>query len=172
MQLLNGTWSFSIPAAEYNAASVSDYIVSDDDGTNPEPVTLITNPANSTVILNVFTDLGDGVFENGTAIRPDLELIPVGLVIEQVNLTENVHSPGIYAISTNHLEASDENASDASLEINGILDVIAIGDWSEEPVLVPIVDAWRMNGTITWANGSAMVENFCFDTGWFRLCSN
>ena len=38
MQLLNGTWSFSIPAAEYNAASVSDYIVSVEDGMNPEPV--------------------------------------------------------------------------------------------------------------------------------------
>ena len=175
MQLLDGTWSFSIPAAEYNAASVSDYIVNVQDGMNPEPVSLITNPANSTVTLNVFTDLGDGVFENGTAIRPDIQLIPVSEVGQGVNITsddysedgivEVVLSPGIYAISTNNLDASDENASDASLEVNGVLDIIPIGlTGPEEPVLVPIVDAWRMNGTITWANGSAMVENFLLST--------
>ena len=76
-----------------------------------------------------------------------------------------VLSPGIYAITTNDLAASDENATDASLEISGVLDVISIGlTGPEEAVLVPIVDAWRMNGTITWANGSAMVENFLLST--------
>ncbi len=175
MQLLNGTWTFSIPAAEYNAESISDYVVNVEDGMNPEPVGLIANPANSTVTLNVFTDLGDGVFENGTAIRPDIQLIPVSQVGEQVNITstdytedgvvEVVLGPGIYAISTNNLDASDENATDASLEINGVLDIIAVGlTGPEEPVLIPIVDAWRMNGTITWANGSAMVENFLLST--------
>jgi len=175
MQLLNGTWTFSIPAAEYNAESVSDYVVNVEDGMNPEPVGLIANPANSTVTLNVFTDLGDGVFENGTAIRPDIQLIPVSEVGEQVNITstdytedgivEVVLGPGIYAISTNNLDASDENATDASLEINGVLDIIPVGlTGPEEPVLIPIVDAWRMNGTITWANGSAMVENFLLST--------
>jgi hypothetical protein len=142
---------------------------------NPEPVELITNPANSTVTLNVFTDLGDGVFENGTAIRPDIQLIPVSEVGQQVNITSDdysadgivdvVLSPGIYAITTNSLDASDENATDASLELNEILDIIPIGlTGPEEPVLVPIVDAWRMNGTISWANGSAMVENFLLST--------
>ncbi len=175
MQILNGTWTFSIPASEYNADSVSDYIVNVQDGMNPEPVELITNPSNSTVTLNVFTDLGDGVFENGTAIRPEIQLIPVSEVGQQVNITASdysedgivdvVLSPGIYAITTNDLEASDENATDASLEINGVLDIIPIGlSGPEEAILVPIVDAWRMNGTITWANGSAMVENFLLST--------
>ena len=142
---------------------------------NPEPVELITNPANSTVTFNVFTDLGDGVFENGTAIRPDIQLIPVSEVGQQVNITsadysadgivDVVLSPGIYAITTNSLDASDENATDASLEINAILDIVPIGlTGPEEAVLVPIVDAWRMNGTISWANGSAMVENFLLST--------
>ncbi|MGB1567255.1 MAG: hypothetical protein ACPHBQ_02130, partial [Candidatus Poseidoniaceae archaeon] len=50
-------------------------------------------------------------------------------------------------------------------EINGVLDIIPVGlTGPEEPVLIPIVDAWRMNGTITWANGSAMVENFLLST--------
>ena len=175
MQLLDGAWSFSIPASEYNAAPVTDYMVSIADGMNPEPVGLIASPSNSTVTLNVFTDLGDGVFENGTAIRPAIQLIPVSEVGQQVNITaedytedgiiEVVLGPGIYAISTNDLPAGDENASDASLEINGVLDVIPIGlTGPEEAVLVPIVDAWRMNGTITWANGSAMVENFLLAT--------
>ncbi len=175
MQVLNGTWTFSIPASEYNANIVSDYIVNVQEGMNPEPVALIANPANSTVTLNVFTDLGDGVFENGTAIRPDIQLIPVSEVGQQVNITstdytedgivEVVLSPGIYAISTNDLPASDENASDASLEINGVLDIIPIGlTGPEEAVLIPIVDAWRMNGTITWANGSAMEESFLLST--------
>ena len=175
MQVLNGTWTFSIPASEYNANQVSDYIVDVQEGMNPEPVGLIANPANSTVTLNVFTDLGDGVFENGTAIRPDIQLIPVSEVGQQVNITstdytedgivEVVLSPGIYAISTNDLPASDENASDASLEINGVLDIIPIGlTGPEEAVLIPIVDAWRMNGTITWANGSAMEESFLLST--------
>jgi hypothetical protein len=154
---------------------VTDYLVNVEDGMNPEPVELITNPANSTVTLNVFTDLGDGVFENGTAIRPDIQLIPVSEVGQQVNITSDdysadgivdvVLSPGIYAITTNSLDASDENATDASLELNEILDIIPIGlTGPEEPVLVPIVDAWRMNGTISWANGSAMVENFLLST--------
>ena len=175
MQVLNGTWTFSIPASEYNANQVSDYIVDVQEGMNPEPVALIANPANSTVTLNVFTDLGDGVFENGTAIRPDIQLIPVSEVGQQVNITstdytedgivEVVLSPGIYAISTNDLPAFDENASDASLEINGVLDIIPIGlTGPEEAVLIPIVDAWRMNGTITWANGSAMEESFLLST--------
>ena len=175
MQLLNGTWTFSIPDADYNADSVTDYIVNVEDGMNPEPVELITNPANSTVTFNVFTDLGDGVFENGTAIRPDIQLIPVSEVGQQVNITsadysadgivDVVLSPGIYAITTNSLDASDENATDASLEINAILDIVPIGlTGPEEAVLVPIVDAWRMNGTISWANGSAMVENFLLST--------
>jgi hypothetical protein len=154
---------------------VTDYLVNVEDGMNPEPVELITNPANSTVTLNVFTDLGDGIFENGTAIRPDIQLIPVSEVGQQVNITSDdysadgivdvVLSPGIYAITTNSLDASDENATDASLELNEILDIIPIGlTGPEEPVLVPIVDAWRMNGTISWANGSAMVENFLLST--------
>ena len=175
MQVLNGTWTVSIPASEYNANQVSDYIVDVQEGMNPEPVALIANPANSTVTLNVFTDLGDGVFENGTAIRPDIQLIPVSEVGQQVNITstdytedgivEVVLSPGIYAISTNDLPASDENASDASLEINGVLDIIPIGlTGPEEAVLIPIVDAWRMNGTIAWANGSAMEESFLLST--------
>ena len=173
--LLNGTWAFNIPSAEYNGNSVTDYMVSTQDGSNPEPVELITNPANSTVTLNVFTDLGDGVFENGTAIRPDIQLIPVSEVGQQVNITsddytedgivEVVLSPGIYAISTNNLDASDANASDASLEISGVLDIIPVGlTGPEEAVLVPIVDAWRMNGTIAWSNGSAMLENFLLST--------
>ena len=173
--LLNGTWAFTIPSAEYNANSVTDYMVSTQDGSNPEPVELITNPANSTVTLNVFTDLGDGVFENGTAIRPDIQLIPVSEVGQQVNITsddytedgivEVVLSPGIYAISTNNLDASDANASDASLEISGVLDIIPVGlTGPEEAVLVPIVDAWRMNGTIAWSNGSAMLDNFLLST--------
>jgi hypothetical protein len=175
VQLLNGTWTFSIPDVDYNADSVTDYLVNVEDGMNPEPVELITNPANSTVTLNVFTDLGDGIFENGTAIRPDIQLIPVSEVGQQVNITSDdysadgivdvVLSPGIYAITTNSLDASDENATDASLELNEILDIIPIGlTGPEEPVLVPIVDAWRMNGTISWANGSAMVENFLLST--------
>ena len=174
-ELLNGTWTFNIPAAEYNANTVTDYMVSVQDGSNPEPVQLITNPANSTVTLNVFTDLGDGVFENGTAIRPDIQLIPVSEVGQQVNITsddytedgiiEVVLGPGIYAISTNNLEASDANASDASLEISGVLDIIPVGlTGPEEAVLVPIVDAWRMNGTIAWSNGSAMLDNFLLST--------
>ena len=169
-QLLNGTWSFTIPDALYNANTVSDYAVTVADGMNPEPVELITNPTNSTVILNVFTDLGDSVFENGTAIRPDIQLIPVSQIGVQVNLTsadytedgivEAVLSPGIYAIQTNDLDAADENASDASLRLNGVLDVIAIGlSGPEEAILVPIVDEWRVNGSISWMNGSAMVEN-------------
>ena len=127
MPVLNGTWSFSIPDAAYND-TVSDYQVLVEDGMNPEPVELITNPSNSTVTLNVFTDLGDGIFENGTAIRPDIQLIPVSEVGQQVNITSDdytedgivdvVLGPGIYAISTNNLDASDENATDASLEIN------------------------------------------------------
>jgi len=175
MAILNGTWSFSIPDAAYNADTVSDYEVIVEDGMNPAPVDLITNPSNSTVTLNVFTDLGDGVFENGTAIRPDIQLIPVSEVGQQVNITSDdytedgivdvVLGPGIYAITTNNLDASDENATDASLEINGVLDVIPVGlTGPEEAILVPIVDAWRMNGTIAWANGSAMVENFLLST--------
>ena len=175
LPLLNGTWSFTIPDAAYNADTVLDYQVLTEDGMNPEPVDLITNPSNSTVTLNVFTDLGDGVFENGTAIRPDIQLIPVSEVGQQVNITSDdysedgivdvVLSPGIYAITTNNLDASDENATDASLEINGVLDVIPVGlTGPEEAIVVPIVDAWRMNGTITWANGSAMVENFLLST--------
>ena len=175
MQVLNGTWTFSIPASEYNVTQVSGYIVDVQEGMNPEPVALIANPGNSTVTLNVFTDLGDGVFENGTAIRPDIQLIPVSEVGQQVNITSTdytedgivdvVLSPGIYAISTNDLPASDENASDASLEINGVLDIIPVGlTGPEEAVLIPIVDAWRMNGTITWANGSAMEESFLLST--------
>ena len=175
IDLLDGSWSFTIPASEYNANSVTDYNVSTADGINPEPVNLITNPSNSTVTLNVFTDLGDGVFENGTAIRPDIQLIPVSQVGQHVNITsddysedgivEVVLSPGIYAISTNDLPASDENASDASLEINGVLDIIPVGlTGPEDAVLVPIVDAWRMNGSISWANGSAMVESFLLST--------
>ena len=168
--LLNGTWSFTIPEAAYNSGTVSDYSVTVADGMNPQPVELVTNPSNSTVVLNVFTDLGDSVFENGTAIRPDIQLIPVSLIGEQVNITsadytedgvvEVVLSPGIYAIQTNHLDALDENASDASLELNGVLDVIAIGlSGPEEAILVPIVDEWRVSGAISWMNGSAMVEN-------------
>ena len=112
MPVLNGTWSFSIPDAAYNADTVSDYQVLVEDGMNPEPVELITNPSNSTVTLNVFTDLGDGIFENGTAIRPDIQLIPVSEVGQQVNITSDdytedgivdvVLGPGIYAISTNN----------------------------------------------------------------------
>ena len=169
-QLLNGTWSFAIPDIAYNANTVSDYPVIVADGMNPLPVELITNPSNSTVTLNVFTDLGDSVFENGTAIRPDIQLIPVSQIGVQVNLTsadytedgivEAVLSPGIYAIQTNDLDAADPNASDASLELNGVLDVIAIGlSGPEEAILVPIVDEWRVTGAITWMNGSAMVEN-------------
>jgi hypothetical protein len=169
-QLLNGTWSFTISEAAYNATTISDYAVVVADGMNPEPVELITNPSNSTVTLNVFTDLGDSVFENGTAIRPDIQLIPVSQIGEQVNLTsadytedgilEAVLSPGIYAIQTNDLDAADENASDASLKLNGVLDVIAIGlTGPEEAILVPIVDEWRITGAISWMNGSAMVEN-------------
>ncbi len=175
IQLLNGTWTFSIPDADYNAESVTDYIVNVDSETDLELVELIANPANSTVTFNVFTDLGDGVFENGTAIRPEIQLIPVSEVGQQVNITSDdysadgivdvVLSPGIYAITTNNLDASDENATDASLEINTILDVVQIGlTGPEEAVLVPIVDAWRMNGTISWANGTAMVENFLLST--------
>ena len=175
MQLLNGTWTFSIPDADYNAESVTDYIVNVDTELDLELVELIANPANSTVTFNVFTDLGDGVFENGTAIRPEIQLIPVSEVGQQVNITSDdysadgivdvVLSPGIYAITTNNLDASDENATDASLEINTILDVVQIGlTGPEEAVLVPIVDAWRMNGTVSWANGTAMVENFLLST--------
>ncbi len=175
IQLLNGTWTFSIPDADYNAESVTDYIVNVDNELDLELVELIANPANSTVTFNVFTDLGDGVFENGTAIRPEIQLIPVSEVGQQVNITSGdysadgivdvVLSPGIYAITTNNLDASDENATDASLEINTILDVVQIGlTGPEEAVLVPIVDAWRMNGTISWANGTAMVENFLLST--------
>ena len=175
MQLLNGTWTFSIPDVDYNAESVTDYIVNVDSELDLELVELIANPANSTVTFNVFTDLGDGVFENGTAIRPEIQLIPVSEVGQQVNITSDdysadgivdvVLSPGIYAITTNNLDASDENATDASLEINTILDVVQIGlTGPEEAVLVPIVDAWRMNGTVSWANGTAMVENFLLST--------
>ena len=175
MQLLNGTWTFSIPDADYNAESVTDYIVNVDSELDPELVELIANPTNSTVTFNVFTDLGDGVFENGTAIRPEIQLIPVSEVGQQVNITSDdysadgivdvVLSPGIYSITTNNLDASDENATDASLEINTILDVVQIGlTGPEEAVLVPIVDAWRMNGTISWANGTAMFENFLLST--------
>ena len=169
-QLLNGTWSFTISDAAYNASTISDYAVIVADGMNPQPVELVTNPSNSTVVLNVFTDLGDSVFENGTAIRPDIQLIPVSQIGVQVNLTstdytedgivEAVLSPGIYAIQTNDLDAADENASDASLKLNGVLDVIAIGlTGPEEAILVPIVDEWRVTGVISWMNGSAMVEN-------------
>ena len=169
-QLLNGTWSFTISDAAYNANTVSDYAVVVADGMNPKPVELVTNPSNSTVVLNVFTDFGDSVFENGTAIRPDIQLIPVSQIGVQVNLTsadytedgivEAVLSPGIYAIQTNDLDAADENASDASLKLNGVLDVIAIGlTGPEEAILVPIVDEWRVTGAISWMNGSAMVEN-------------
>jgi hypothetical protein len=168
--LLNGTWSFTISDAAYNSNTVSDYAVVVVDGMNPEPVELITNPTNSTVVLNVFTDLGDSVFENGTAIRPDIQIIPVSQIGVQVNLTsadytedgivEVVLSPGIYAIQTNDLDPADENASDASLELNGVLDVIAIGlTGPEEVILVPIVDEWRVTGAISWMNGSSMVEN-------------
>ena len=168
--LLNGTWSFTISDAAYNSNTVSDYAVVVVDGMNPEPVELITNPTNSTVVLNVFTDLGDSVFENGTAIRPDIQIIPVSQIGVQVNLTsadytedgivEVVLSPGIYAIQTNDLDPADENASDASLELNGVLDVIAIGlTGPEEVILVPIVDEWKVTGSISWMNGSSMVEN-------------
>ena len=98
----------------------------------------------------MFTDLGDGVFKNGT-VYPSRYPIDTGFEVgQQVNITsddytedgivEVVLSPGIYAISTNNLDASDANASDASLEISGVLDIIPVGlTGPEEAVLVPIV---------------------------------
>ena len=175
LQLLNGNWAVGVPAPEYNVPTVTDYAVDVNDTESNEHVNLIANPSNSTVTLNVFTDLGDGVFENGTAISPGIQLVPVTLVGEQVNVTsddysedgivEVVLSPGVYSISTSFVDANDENATDASLEINGLLDTIEIGlSGPDEAVLVPIVDEWRMNGTITWSNGSAMSENFLLST--------
>ena len=174
-QLLNGTWSFAIPAPEYNAEPVTDYIVDVNDSESMDDLVLVANPSNTTVVLNVFTDLGDGVFENGTAVRPDLQLVPITSVGKQVNVTsddysedgivEVVLSPGVYSISTNYVDASDENATDSSLEINGLLNPIEIGlNGPDKAVLVPIVDEWRMNGTIAWANGSAMSDNFLLST--------
>ena len=141
---------FQHPCHEYNAASVSDYIVNVQDGMNPEPE-FDTNPANSTVILNVFTDLGDGVFENGTAIRPEIQLIPVSEIGERVNITsddysedgivEVVLSPGIYAISTNNLDHPMKTQAMQALRSMVSWHYSNRVDWSRRPVLVPIVDA-------------------------------
>ncbi len=174
----DGSFAISVPAGLYdvaivdnddlNATSDEDVRVSIDGGAENVPASLYLNPGGHAFVLRVYQDVsGDGNASNGTAVTPAFAIVPTTVHGERVNVTADMYDAegnltielglGQYALEFAADDAADPNASAFSLSASTSIPGIAVGLPAPiDSVDIALVDAWRVNGTLTDASGAAL----------------
>ncbi|MDA0878654.1 MAG: hypothetical protein O3B05_07295, partial [archaeon] len=174
----DGSFAISVPAGLYdvavvddddlNATSDEDVRVSIDGGAENVPASLYLNPGGHAFVLRVYQDVsGDGNASNGTSVTPAFAIVPTTVHGERVNVTADMYDAegnltielglGQYALEFAADDAADPNASAFSLSASTSIPGIAVGLPAPiDSVDIALVDAWRVNGTLTDASGSAL----------------
>ena len=174
----DGGFVFNLPAGTYDISVVEDVLynaTSDEDVVvvrNPEfvlePASLYLNPGGHAMTFHVFQDVaGDGNASNGSTVTPAFALVPSTEHGALLNVTADMYAAngtltldmpiGTYTIEFAEQDAASENASEYALVPASPLSAIVIGIPEPiETIDVGLVDEWRMNGTVTDANGSAL----------------
>jgi asparagine N-glycosylation enzyme membrane subunit Stt3 len=164
-----GVYDISIVDDEtYNATSDDDVVVSRNPEQVLEPASLYLNPGGHTLMFNVFQDVaGDGNVSNGSMVMPAFAIVPSTEHGERINVTADMYAAngtlsvdipiGTYILEFEAQTADSANASDYALVPSSVLSAIVVG--IPEPgdaIDVALVDEWRVNGSITDANGSVL----------------
>jgi len=183
-----GSWDFSLSNTEMNASSYSNFIFNQS-GNNS--LNFIAEPVNVSVTLRIYLDHEDErSWENGTAVQPDVMLVPTTAHGIAVNLTSADYnldgelvaniSIGRYNVVIDYFEPSDENATDySSLPLDAIpgLEVGLDGDitafeialeprWLVTGMVVEDDNSMPMNNSIIWyvdANDKSVFDTILTD---------
>jgi len=163
-----GSWDFSLSTVEMNTSSYSDLVINQS-GNNE--LNFIAEPANISVTLRVYLDHADErSWENGTAVQPDISLVPTTAHGIGVNFTAADYnldgelivniSIGSYTVEIDYFDANDENATDYSslpLDVMPGLDVSLNGD--VEAFEVALEPRWLVNGIVVEDDNSTPLTN-------------
>jgi asparagine N-glycosylation enzyme membrane subunit Stt3 len=174
----DGSFSISLPdglydvevveAEDLNATSDESVRVSIDGFAENAPASLYLNPGGHAFVLRVFQDVsGDSNVSNGSMVTPAFAIVPTTVHGERVNVTSDMYDAegnltivlglGQYNIEFADDNAADPNASAYSLSASNTLQSISVGLPAPiESVDIALVDAWRVNGTLTDASGAAL----------------
>ena len=166
MRVTEGDWTVTIGDEAYDANSISEYEVVNEDGQeNPDSADFYLNPGNKSAILNVFSNSGDDAeFANGTAVNPEFSLVPITVHGQTYNITASDYTsdgvvevdlaPGAYYVEFTVLEASDENATDYSMQYDFTFPTIEIGlEDVEDAYDVILRNEFLFTGALTDADG-------------------
>ena len=171
MHLSEGNWTLTVSNADMNVAAVE----LDTENTSGQ-IDLIANPANVSLSFRIFLDSNfDGVWENGTAISPQIQIKSINDFGLDLEVTEDMYdnetgelnvelSVGNYIIEMTEDNPRDENASDyrrfASALPNIDIGLAPPGD-SIEVMLSP---EFLVTGTVLMESGFPMDNS----TVWLR----
>ena len=171
MHLSEGNWTLTVSNADMNVAAVE----LDTENTSGQ-IDLIANPANVSLSFRIFLDSNfDGVWENGTAISPQIQIKSINDFGLDLEVTEDMYdnetgelnvelSVGNYIIEMTEDNPRDENASDyrrfASALPNIDIGLAPPGD-SIEVMLSP---EFLVSGTVLMESGFPMDNS----TVWLR----
>ena len=164
--MTEGDWTVTIGDEAYVANTISDYEVVNEEGQeNPDPADFYLNPGNKSATLHVFSNSGDdGEFANGTAVNPEFRLVPITVHGQAYNITASDYTsdgvvevdlaPGAYYVEFSVLEASDENATDYSMQYDFTFPTIEIGlEDVEDAYDVVLRDEFLFTGALIDADG-------------------
>jgi hypothetical protein len=163
-----GSWNFSLSNTEMNAPSYSNFIFNQS-GNNS--LNFIAEPVNVSVTMRIYLDLEDErSWENGTAVQPDVMLVPttehgiaVNLTAADYNLDGELIaniSIGSYNVVIDYFEASDENATDFSSLPLDIIPGLEVGLEDEvAPFEVALEPRWLVTGIVVQENDITPMNN-------------
>ena len=186
-----GEWDFTVDEESLNSTTIENLNIVSEQDTPPNAIELFVHPDYLSIELNLFMDAGaDGIFVNGTAVRPSFTLMPLNDHGQQHNYTAEdytsmgnitvVLEPGLYSLQFNTTEASDDNASDYILVGTEAFEPIIVGlDTYEEAVSFPLRNEYLVTGTLSNFTNGVVEKQFQLqnmDDGttmpWFNMASN
>lgn len=185
-RLPNGDYVLSADGGDLNIANINATV----DGEGGPAWSMVAQPGLISVTLNIYLDTNDDlVFENGTAVSIDLQIVPLldghG---EQVNLTAADYDStgnitidlelGRYNVQIVEQDARSENSSDYQTKTVSPMVGIDIGlDAAEDAINVGLESAWLLESTMFNSSGGVMANVSIFlhnedDSGFILLSSD
>ena len=171
MYLNDGNWTLTVSNADMNVAAVE----LDTENTSGQ-VELIANPANVSLTLRIFLDSNfDGVWENGTAISPQILIKSINDFGLDLEVTEDMYdsvtgeltvelSVGNYIIEMAEDNPRDENASDYRLHASALPNIDIGLAPSGESIDIMLSPEFLVSGTVLMESGFPMDNS----TVWLR----
>ena len=163
-----GLWNFSLSNSSMNAPAFSNYSVAKS-GNNS--LNFIAEPANVSVTLRIYLDHdSERSWENGTAVKPDVSLVPTGPHGIALNLTAadynlageliaNV-SIGSYSVIIEEFNANDENATDySSTKLDQIPELQVGLDENVEAFEIALEPMWLVTGIVVEDDNATGLNN-------------